>query len=68
LLDWIVTAEDLVDAGSTFEPAERDRIEAVRTDGTIVIYQVGNYGGQCWEPADSEKAEFIVHTKLWSET
>ena len=68
LMDWIVTAADLVAAGATFEPDERDRIELVKADGTTETYLVGNYGGQCWEPADSEKAEYIVHTKLWSET
>jgi len=68
LFDWVVTASDLVDEGSSFEPDEGDTIVAV-VDGVTTTYHVGTYGGErCWEPADSDKAEFVIHTKLWSET
>jgi hypothetical protein len=65
--DWIVTAADLVDSGATFEPDERDSIELL-VDGVVKSFHLGTYGNEkCWEPADSDHTEFVVHTKLWSE-
>lgn len=62
--DWVVAAADLVDDGSTFEPSERDTITV-----DSMTYQVGCYGDdKPWSPADSEKRELVVHTKLWSES
>ena len=68
LFDWVVTAADLVDGGEPFEPADGDTIVAV-TDEETVTYLAGTYAGEpsCWEPADSDKYELVVHTKLWSE-
>lgn len=66
--DWVVGSSDLADAGSRFEPSEGDRIVVVEPGGDTVTYMVGLYGAEeCWEPADSENVEKVVHTKVWSE-
>lgn len=68
LFDWVVAADALVDGGTTFEPAPRDRIIVLQADGKTAVYMVGNYGSErCWEPADSSGVELVIHTKLWSE-
>lgn len=65
---WVFAACDLLDAGELFEPDDGDAI-AVRTGEQTETFIVGTYNGepQCWEPADSERVELVVHTKLWGE-
>jgi len=67
--DWVVTASELLDGADLFEPDEGDTITVTHADATTTVYQIGTYGAdKCWEPADSDKAAFVIHTKLWSET
>jgi len=66
--DWVVTASELAVATVLFEPDIGDTVTVAQADGKTAIYQVGTYGSEkCWEPADTEEKELVIHTKLWSE-
>lgn len=63
--DWILDASDYVLSGTTEEPQRNDRIKKT-INGEVNVFRVLPIGGDkpCFEYADPEKNQLLIHSKL----